>query len=73
MSTPYRRSSQHSVLWVIIVFSGIGGSLAIGSMIPQSVHWCRGLAVFMVPMSAAIALWVVLTKKLSAGGCNRHE
>ncbi len=61
MSAPYRRSSQHAFLWLVIVFSGIGCSIAIGTLVPRNIQWWWAMLAFMTPVAAAIALCVVLT------------
>ncbi|MCG3137366.1 MAG: hypothetical protein HJJLKODD_01210 [Phycisphaerae bacterium] len=64
MSKHYRRSSQHGLLWVIIVIIGIGCGLAGGSTLPKSVQWWWAVIVVIVPMFVAIALCVSLTGRM---------
>lgn len=64
MSKPYRRSSQHGLMWVIVVFIGIGMGIAVGTTLPKNVQWWWGLIVVMSPMCAAIALCVYLTVRI---------
>lgn len=61
MSKQYRRSSQHGLLWVIIVFIGIGCGIAAGTTLQKSVQWWWAAIVVMSPMFAAIAICVWLT------------
>lgn len=63
MSRPYRASSQHGLMWVAIVFLGIGCGLAGGSTLPRNVQWMWAAAVVMSPIFAAIALCVWLTAR----------
>lgn len=64
MSKPYRRSSQHGLLWVIIVFIGIGCGLAAAATLPKSVQWWWAAIVLMSPMFAAMALCLYLTVRM---------
>ncbi|HWB20777.1 MAG TPA: hypothetical protein VG711_10780 [Phycisphaerales bacterium] len=65
MSTPYRRSSQHGLMWIVIVFIGIGVGIALGSLLQKSVPWWCAALVIMAPILAAIALSVILTIGMS--------
>lgn len=64
MSKPYRRSAQHGLMWIIIVFIGIGCGIAAGSMLPKNLQWWWFAMVLMSPMFAAIALCVWLTVRI---------
>jgi len=65
MTKPYRRASQHGLLWVIIVFISIGCGLAAGSTLPKNVQWWWGAIVVMSPMFAAIVLCMWLTQRIN--------
>lgn len=64
MSKRYRRSSQHSLLWVVIVFLGIGCGIAASWTLPKDVQWWRAGIVMITPMFAAIALCGYLTVRI---------
>jgi hypothetical protein len=64
MSPRYRRSSQHGLMWVLIVFMGIGCGLTAGSTLQKSVEWWWAAIVVMSPMFAAIGLCVWLTARI---------
>lgn len=64
MAKPYRRSSQHGLLWIVIVFAGIGCALAVGATLPKDVGFLRAAAMLMSPILAAIAVCVWLTWRI---------
>ncbi len=68
MAAAYKRSSQYGWLWVVVVFLGIGISLAIGFNTPKNAAWYVILPVFGAPIIAAIGLCVWFTIRM-----NRHR
>ncbi len=73
MSKPYRRSSQHGLLWVIIVFIGIGCGIAAATTLPKDVQWWWGAIVIMTPMFAAMALCVYLVGRIKRRRVSRIQ
>jgi hypothetical protein len=64
MSAPYKRASQHGLLWVVVVFIGIGVGVVIGVTLPKTVHWWQAFPAFGGPILLAIALCVILTVRI---------
>lgn len=64
MAASYKRASQHGLLWTVVIFSGIGCSIALSFVFPKDTPWWILLPAFALPIIAMIVVAVILLSML---------
>ena len=64
MAAPYRKASRHSLLWIVLIFAGIGVSLFIASKVDGNRFGAWMLLIFGGPIALSIVVAAVMNHYL---------
>lgn len=64
MPAPYRKASRHSILWIAVIFAGIGVSLFVASQIDGERLGAWMMLVFAVPIILSMVVAAVISHRL---------